>query len=596
MSDRLGLFRPPRHAVLSLGVQADSVESDREHTQFEVLVRHLLFRFFHNELLASDDETKRVMQIAYAVALPGMLVALFLFPAYHAFPPYPIPRPFWSQAADHFFYVMYSFVVMGGATVYEWDLLFPDLLDIFVLSPLPIAARRLFFARVLAIAIFLALVLFGTSTLGTIFLPMVAEKPEILRHFFAHATAVTLSGAFAATAFLALQGLLLNIVGERFFRRITPLLQGASILLLLTVLLLFPTLSRSLGPMLTSGAPAVFYFPPFWFLGIYERLLAGPSALPIFHQLGHVGCLALLVTLGCTLLTYPLAYRRRVRQLIEGGRATTVQNRTVIPIRYLLHAIILRRPHQRAIFHFISQTILRSQRQRVMLAMFGGLGISLALAEMIVLHVGNGHIRPSLLPDGIRSAVPIMAFWTVIGLRSIVSAPVDRRGSWLFDVLIGRPRAAHLAGTRIWITLWALLISLLTAAFFHALSPVGLKTPRITAGQWLIAIGVSVLLSDVVLFSVRTIPFTHLRKGSITDLPLAVVRYFVAFPFFVAIVLHNETWIEASVSHLLKTLLLFVLAHLLIEKAHAQSLGQHIVDMPLDDADEFPQRLGLRDT
>ena len=82
---------------------------------------------------------------------PALLVALFLFPAYHGFPPYPLHRPFWSQAADHYFYVMYSFIVMGAATVYEWDLLFPDLLDIFVLSPLPIARRRLFFARVLAL-------------------------------------------------------------------------------------------------------------------------------------------------------------------------------------------------------------------------------------------------------------------------------------------------------------------------------------------------------------------------------------------------------------------------------------------------------------
>ena len=143
MSERLGLFLPPKNPVLSLAAQAQSEAATREQSQFEVLVRHLLYRFFHNELLSSDDETRRVMQVSYAVALPGMIVALYLFPAYHGFPPFPLHRPFWSQAADHYFYVMYSFIVMGAATVYEWDLLFPDLLDIFVLSPLPIASRRL---------------------------------------------------------------------------------------------------------------------------------------------------------------------------------------------------------------------------------------------------------------------------------------------------------------------------------------------------------------------------------------------------------------------------------------------------------------------
>ncbi len=72
------------------------------------------------------------MLISYAVALPGVIVALFLFPLYHAFPPNPIHRPFWSQASDHYFYVMYSLLVMGASDRLRVDLLFPDLLDIFV--------------------------------------------------------------------------------------------------------------------------------------------------------------------------------------------------------------------------------------------------------------------------------------------------------------------------------------------------------------------------------------------------------------------------------------------------------------------------------
>ena len=399
MRRRFGLFAPPKHPVLSLAVQAEDCIIEREQSQFEVLVHHIFYRFLHNELLTSDDdETKRVMQISCAIAVPGLLVALFLFPPYHGFPPYPLHRPFWSQVGDHYFYVMYSFVVMGAATVYEWDLLFPDLVDVFVLSVQPIASRHLFFARVLALAIFLGLVLCGTSILGLVFLPLVAESPNLFRHFLAHSTAVFASGMFAATTFLALQGILLNIVGENIFRRITPLLQGASIMSLLAILLLHPTIAGSLGPLLTSGAPAVRLFPPFWFLGIYERLLLGPSAPAIFHELARTGCYALLAMLAATVLTYPLAYRRRVRQLIEGGRAVNTRSRrTATPFQWILQATILRLPAQRAIFHFISQTILRAQRQRVMLAMYGGLGVALTLSEMLVFHVGGGHVHPALL-------------------------------------------------------------------------------------------------------------------------------------------------------------------------------------------------------
>ena len=597
MPKRSGIFAPPRHPVLSLAVQAEDSTAAREQTQFEILVRHIFYRFLHNELLTSDDdETKRVMQISCAVAVPGLLVALFLFPAYHAFPPYPVPRPFWAQVGDHYFYVMYSFVVMGAATVFEWDLLFPDLVDVFVLSVQPIANRHLFFARVLALAIFLGLVLFGTSILGILFLPLVAELPNFLRHVLAHSTAVFASGMFSAATFLSLQGILLNLVGENIFRRITPLLQGASIMLLLTILLLHPTLSRSLESLLTSGAPAVRFFPPFWFLGIYERILMGPSAPAVFHTLSHVGCYALFFMLACTVLTYPFAYRRRVRQLIEGGRAIDTPSRTAAPFQRILQATILRHPSQRAIFHFISQTILRGQRQRVMLAMYGGLAIALTLSDTLAFRVGDGHIRPVLLASGIRSAVPVMVFWTVAGLRSVLTSPTDRRGAWLFRVIIGRPSAGHLAGTRIWVTLWATIIGLTTAIVLHALSPDSLRSHLITLNQLLIAFGVSFLLTDVFLFSVRSVPFTHLRKSSITDLPLVIVRYVVLFPLLIAILVHNEAWIEVNSLHFFKALLFGVTAHLLLLKTHARSLMQSTLDTPPDEADEFPQRLGLRDT
>jgi hypothetical protein len=338
------------------------------------------------------------------------------------------------------------------------------------------------------------------------------------------------------------------------------------------------------------------FFPPFWFLGIYERLLMGPSAPCVFHELARTGCYALLVMLACAVLTYPLAYRRRVRQLIEGGRAVAAPGHTAAPFERILQATVLRLPAQRAIFHFISQTILRGQRQRVMLAMYGGLAIALTLSDMLIFRVGDGHVRPVLLPNGIRSAIPVMVFWTVAGLCSVLASPIDRRGAWLFRVIIGRPNAGHLAGARVWVTLWAAVIGLATAITLHALSPENLQSHLVTVDQLLIAIGVSLLLADIYLFSVRSVPFTHLRKSSITDLPLVIVRYVVLFPLLVAILVHNETWIEANPLHLIKTLVFFVAAHVLLLKTQARSLLQSTLDTPSDEADEFPQRLGLRDT
>ena len=426
MSNRPGLFAAPRHTVLSLNVQAEFASRERDRSQFEVLVRHLIYRFFHNELLASDDETKCVMLVSYTAALPSFVLTLFLYPLYHfAIPPMPYPRPFWSQIGDHYFFAMYSFLIMGAAAVYEWDLLFPDLLNVFVLSVLPISTRRLFFARVLALTIFLGLVLIGTSILGTLFFPAVANLPRFGTHLLAHALSVLMSGTFAAASFLALQGILLNTVGQHVFRRITPFLQGCSTMLLLAVLLFYPAVCHSIMPLLTSDSTAVRCFPPFWFLGVYERILQGPSALPIFSHLARTAYIALLVMVSIVLLTYPLAYRRRVRQLIEGAGVIDNPSRAAAPLRHVLHTVVLRHPAQRAVFHFVSQTILRAQRQRVMLGLYGGLALAITISNMVVLHIAAGHLRPSLLPYGIRTAVPIMAFWQ----PSLHSAPSSPRPS-----------------------------------------------------------------------------------------------------------------------------------------------------------------------
>ena len=55
--------------------------------------------------------------------------------------------PYWAQVNHHFFFVLYSFVAMGLVTVFEWDLFFPDLLDVLVLGILPMAATSIFFGR-----------------------------------------------------------------------------------------------------------------------------------------------------------------------------------------------------------------------------------------------------------------------------------------------------------------------------------------------------------------------------------------------------------------------------------------------------------------
>src|SRR6266568_4085623 len=150
--------------ILPLNAQAAlGVVLEPERSQFSLLVRHFLERFFNHETASPDGDAKaRLVLIAFATGVPGFMVALYLWPVYHPFIGWPPGRPldasrppYWLQVNHHFFFVLYSFVAMGIITVFEWDMFFPNLLDIFVLTSLPIRDRSLFLARVVAIAIFI---------------------------------------------------------------------------------------------------------------------------------------------------------------------------------------------------------------------------------------------------------------------------------------------------------------------------------------------------------------------------------------------------------------------------------------------------------
>ena len=559
-----------------------------ERTQFQLLVRHFLERFFNNEMVSADGDSKaRLLQVVYAMALPGMVVALFLFPLYHA----PVERPFWSQVSDHYFYVLYSFVAVGIVSIFAWDLLFPDLLDLFVLSPLPIAGRRLFLARLVAAGLFLALFLLGANALGFIFFPALSDAPGLARHLFAHLAAVMGSGVFAAAFFLSLQGILVALLGERLFRAISPFLQGLAMMMLVTIFLLFPVSSRFLEALTNLAR----YFPPFWFLGIYERLLAGSSSLPVFSGLAKTGCLATGSVVAVAILSYPVAYRRRMRYLVEGSGSSSTRNLALVPIHHLLHATLLRNRMQRGIYHFISYSLLRTHRHRVYLAMYAGLGLALLTACAVLLKLAHGHLSFVLSPDGLLAAIPITAFWTIAGLRTAFLSPMDRRGSWVFRLILGRPGPAQLAATTLWILPWAMVLTLGMVALIRLVAPAEMRGWDTILSQALVAIGLCLLLTDAMLLKVTNLPFTGEARAPATNLAIILLQYFGFFPPLVLLIVDLEPWLQASVWHVAGTIGIIAVAHRAMRSVSRKNAEYYagLIDVD-DDEEEFPQRLGLR--
>ena len=579
-----------------------------QRSQFVLLVRHFLERFFNHETASPDGDAKtRLVQIAVAVGLAPFMIAIYLWPVYHPViqfrqnHPIPVgPPAYWLQVNHHFFFVVYSFVAMGIVTVFEWDMFFPDLLDLWVLKTLPIAEVRAFLARVAAITIFIAGFLFDINVFATPVLPAAIDPPNLPRFLAAHVFATFGAGLFAAASILALQGVLVALLGERLFRRISLVLQCLAITALLLLLFLFPVFSGVVPTLLKSSNAYVLLCPPFWFLGIYQFLMEGPAALPIYTALAKIGVMALVLAVALSVLSYPLAYLRRVSQLVEGPSKRVNRNALARPINHFLHGFLIRLPIRRAVFHFISQTVLRVPRYRIYFVLYGGVGLSVITTAILRFNVLHGTVRMGISSDGIRSALGIVAFWVIAGMRMAFVSSGNQQGSWIFRFIHGRPPQVVLAlqqlqAAKTWVILWAATTTLVAYIALRTISPGELLTWPATIAQIVVACGLCLLLTDILFLKVTTVPFTGEPTRDQPNLAFTVLKYYTIFPLPAVIPIATEPWIAKSAPHMIIAVVFIAAAHLALLYRHRAIVRLHC-DLPgLEDGEEdFPMKLGLR--
>jgi hypothetical protein len=595
MPDAARASRPARDAVLSLEVLArtDTIQPEQP-TQFTTLVRHFLDRFFNSEMASAEGDGKTsILQAACAIGIPPFVLSLYLYPAYH--PPFHQVRPYWAQAGDHCFYVVWSLVAMALVTIFEWDLLFPDLLDVLVLSSLPVDPARFFRARVTAIFILIAVALFDANIFAIVVLPAATDPPHLFRFLAAHLAAVVAAGTCAAAFFLALEASLLALLGDRWFRKISLWLQGFFVMALLAALFACPAFSGALPALLESRSPAVLGFPPFWFLGIYQRILDGPATQPVFLTLDRIGLTATLLIPALAIVAYPLAWLRRTRSLVEGGIARNRRSRLHVPFHAVVHCTLARTPAARAIWHFIAQNLLRVTRYRMVLVMYGGAGAALVFATVMRLTIARGHIGFIFSPDGLRATVPIIAFWTVSGLHSTFLAPADQRGRWIFRAVLGKAGLPQALAARGWVLAWSLLLALSAAAWVGWAVPAPVPVLQFVLTQALTAAALSVLLTDVFFLNVTTIPFTGVRQNSATNFALLLIPYLGFFPAIVMFTVGLQPVIESSFDRIAIAATIACVAHLVLRRAHHVKLAEFSDQIDPDEGEEeFPLRLGLR--
>ena len=299
------------------------------HSLLGALIRHFFGRFFDNEFVAQNTEIQvTVTKMLALLASPGIILPFLRYTTYlglDGYPPEMRSPMLWS---DRCLYLSFSMLVMGAVTVLEWDALFPDRRDYATLMPLPIHSRTIFLGKVGALALFLVAFTAAVNLVSIVTFPAVSYRGPwqgLLLTIAAHGTSILASSAFAFLFLVALEGVLLNVLSVRWFRKMSAYMQGAMVFVLLWLFFLFPNIAASVAQLKEQNSWVLRAFPPAWFLGMNEVLTGSKDA--VFIALAHRAEMALGMVALIAGLSYTVAYRRHVRRTLEsteGGNTRSV--------------------------------------------------------------------------------------------------------------------------------------------------------------------------------------------------------------------------------------------------------------------------------
>ncbi len=508
--------------------------------------------------------------ILILLAMPGVLICLLLFEKYSTLVRWmrgePAFDPFVATIPDEYFFIVLSMVVTGAAALWRWDALFLDRRDYGNIVPLPVSLRRIFFGNLAAIFLLAIVLTLDVNAASFVLFPIVVVGSQdslslLLRFAAGHALTVVLASAFSFLAAFAVIGLLLAVLPYSLFRRISLYVRFLIALLFLGLLATSFAVPSFLGQLARASKLAVHLLPPVWFLGIGQAVW-GNGSNPFYAAMTRTALLSLGISLVVAMASYTLSFRRsfiRIPETAEVGPLPRSQFH-VLPIG-VFDRIFLPDPPQRACFHFITRTLLRSEAHLQVASAFVAMGLVVS-AEALTSSF-HGRLAASLRSptEDFLSLPFILSFCIIVGMRLSFEIPADLRANWVFalwidpDTLQTRAIARKVLLTfslaplvplcfvSSWI-LWGFGVALLHTAIFTACT---------------------IAFAELLLLRFRKIPFTCSYPPFQSHSALVFVAYLFGFMVFNTYLPELELW---SLADALRTILFIPILAIVLLSIH----------------------------
>jgi hypothetical protein len=248
---------------------------EETHASAWELVRHFLLRFFDNDMITIPGEWQKV---AVGIFASLVSVGFALLGIYRDRYKYLHSAPFaeYHQGVrdDLVSFLAIMMAVTALLTILQWQSLFPSLRDCLALAGLPVRPREIFLAKFAAlVVVFTAFVTSMTGMPAILFTYLVTmgrwqENPGILIYVAANFVALAGGCAFVFFTLVAIQGILLHLFPPHTFAKVSLAVQA--VLFVATV---------GAIPLMGRQPATAFWWPPVWFVHLWEAMITGPSSL-----------------------------------------------------------------------------------------------------------------------------------------------------------------------------------------------------------------------------------------------------------------------------------------------------------------------------
>lgn len=397
--------------------------------RFRLLVKLFQGRFFGNDTVSPGGGFQtNIYQVLGFLIATGWFISYFVMPSFLQLSlTKPTEQTDWAIRSLRLFFAAYSFAVIGFASIFEWDLLFPDRRDFLVLGPFPLRLRELFAAKFAALGLFLMMLIVAMNVLPILMMTVLSVMvPNLrgtgLRLVAAHIAATGGASLFAFFVVASFHGLLISLTTPRIFQRISPWIQMLGMSTMVLCILLYPIYSILLKPAANTHDLWIWLFPPVWFTGVYDLLLPARNAL--FVSLGVQGLGALAIAVAAASASWTFGFRRHYCRTLESAEAMPRSS-----VCTWLHWQV-RSPETQAIADFSTRTLARSRKHQLFLSTYISVGLSIAV--LFALAVRDGKLVIS--QDGVRAFPFLVSFFAISGFRAVLQFPAELSANWIFRI------------------------------------------------------------------------------------------------------------------------------------------------------------------